>query len=257
MSALDMDVGQLFKQLMNSAGSGSSSGSSMNQAKAKQYAIVAVFVMLIIGLGAGFYTWVYVPANMAINENQTKIDELTKKKNEIELIDNQIRRIESQLGESRDKYIEKLAHFSNSEDLGSLYQSISKLANKYNVIVLNIKEISAPPVNTKKAKPGAPGQAVAAAPQDKLNVKEIKVEVELKGRYSEYMQFKQDLAIKEILLNINEEKINVKNSEKESGVIYSKVNLSTYAIDKSTFTEIINNNDNQNTNTDPSNGTQG
>lgn len=252
---LNMDVGAIIKAFIEKkkAGGTSSNTSGKSSELSQKIEPFKYLIGSVVGLGlltTGYVTFLYSPIK---KENTTKTDELNKlvdMKDKIGQINSQIAIIKKKLDSSKQEYIEELSHFGNSEDLGELYQSISTIAAKYNLVVLNIKEATPPPAPASTAKAPAAtktpaGTPEAAAPpppeEPKTKVSEIRVDLELKGNYGDYIKFKEDLAIAEVLLKINTENIKVK-TDKEAGVIYIKLNVSTFAIDKKPFENVIANN---------------
>lgn len=243
---LNADMGTIIKELLAKRSSGGSGGGGMSNPlgsfpiEAYKYAIIITVAMLVV-IGV-YLSMIYFPLRQ---ENSKKTEELNKAiemKNQLSVLDGQIISLKKKLDKSKEEYIESLSHFGNSEDLGALYQTVSMLATKYGMVVLNIKELAQPkerpkPVAKKPAKKGAKEEQAPKKPA--IDVKEIKVDVELKGHYGDYMKFKEDLALAAILLKINSESIMVKDEKEEQGSIYIKMNISTYAIDKKPFQGVV------------------
>lgn len=258
--ALDINnMGSIVKGFTNKHGGGA-------VLLAPYKAALIIFIVIII-VAAGYFTVVYQPLkekNLKKKEELAKIVEMQK---QLPVLDKQLADLKLKLDKSKEQYLESLSHFGNSEDLGGLYQTVSTLATKYGLVVLNVKEIpavvekvKAKPLDGKAAKGDAKKEgdkkegvkkdadkkdaakkdaAPAAPKKPAIEVKEIKVEVELKGHYGEYIKFKEDLSLAEILLKINTESIMVKDEKVDKGSIYVKLNLSTYAIDKKPFKGIV------------------
>jgi len=234
---LNLDIGSLLKKLMGDGSLNNTNNQSISD-KIRNYKYTIILCLIIIVLAGSFYNFVYIPLVDSNLEKQKVVEELLKKQSEIPKLKAQATKIKKNLSSSRKQYLEELAHFGNSEDLGELYQSISTIASKYNMLVLNIKEIQETvtnqPIPTDKDKKAKNDK------QNQMKAKEVKVSVELKGRYNEYMLFKEDLAIAEILLTINSESVKVGSGKSEDkGIIFATLNLTTYAIDKKPFQEVI------------------
>jgi Tfp pilus assembly protein PilO len=252
---LKMDMGSLLKGLSNKNGGKESVLELVNTFK--NSIILLMFSVMVFT--AYFYLY-YTPMSVENIKKQAEIARLVDLKNKTAEMDTKIATLKKKLSETKEHYLESLSHFGNSEDLGELYQSVSTLAAKYDLIVLNIKEVpikatpapapvaaapvkNAPPV-VEGASPAAAAPApakVAAKPKPLMDVKEVQVAVELKGKYGNYIKFKEDLAVAEMLLKVNTENIKVKNDKDEPGSIYVTLNLSTYAIDKKPFQKVMEN----------------
>jgi Tfp pilus assembly protein PilO len=244
---LNMDMGELIKGMLNKNKDKSendeasvnettdNSGSSLSNKIMPFKNIIIIFI--IIGASAGAYYKLHYQKIIAENlEKQEEIARLQTLEKEAKSLEAKINTMKKQLDSSNEEYLESLSHFGNSEDLGELYQSISILAEKYDLKVLNIKELPKPPpaaepLNSKGTKRTRRSRSNAT------EVTEVKVKVELKGPYIQYIKFKEDLAVAEMLLKINEETVKVKQDE--VGKIYAQLNLTTYAIDKKPFQKVI------------------
>lgn len=276
---LNMDMGAIVKGFLakQSRGQAMPSGHGLkNQLEAYKIAasiLAGVFLISVIYIGL-----IYIPIKDKINKKTEELNKVLEMKNQLSVLDGQIVQLKKKLDKSKEEYLESLAHFGNSEDLGSLYQTVSTLAAKYNLVVLNVKEVTPPPEkpkpvvkaegdgkgakpagdaktpakvdskDTKDAKDPKAAAKDAAPAKPKVAVKEILVDVEIKGHYGEYIKFKEDLALADILLKINTESIMVKSEAAEQGSINVKLNLSTYAIDKKPFQGIITEKENEKTN---------
>lgn len=221
-------MGSILKDLL---GKNKAGGTSSPMAMILPYRNAILMFFLAIGMLVGYIKMYYTPTQLDNAKKTEEIKRLEDLKNKTVDLSSKISGIKKTLSESKELYLESLSHFGNSEDLGELYQSISILAAKYALTVLNIKEIPKPVVQVKTA----PGEA--PPPQPVTEVKEIIVQVEIKGPYSQYILFKEDLAVAEMLLKVNEETIAVKADGE--GSVYATLNLSTYAIDKKPFQNIV------------------
>jgi hypothetical protein len=246
---LNVDMGSLIQNLMKKK-SGSAGGQADLLAKITPFRNAMLFLAVTAILFLSYLKFYYLPMKESNLKKSAEIARLIDLKNKSVDLEKNIASLKVKLTESKEQYLESLSHFGNSEDLGALYQSVSTLAAKYYLVVLNIKEVPlkvvAAPAPAPAAAPAAKGKdgkpvAVAAAPAAKpapkptTEVKEVQVGVELKGKYSDYIKFKEDLAVAEMLLKVNSENIKVKNDKDEPGNIYVTLNLSTYAIDKKPF----------------------
>ncbi len=244
---LKLDIGQVLRKKKQS----NASEHRQNLSLIKKN--IQSFVLCIILMSAAILTFVYqiyIPLYDSNEKKGKELAELNRKAQSISDLDKQINILEKKVNESKVKYLEQLSHFGSSDNLENLYQSISTIANRYNITVLNIQESSTKndkQANKPAANPAKPAAGTATANNAKPNnnkvaVKEIKVEATLKGRYSDYIKFKEDLAVAEVLLNINQESITV-DAKSNEGVIESKINLSTYAINKQPFNDALDNKD--------------
>jgi peroxiredoxin family protein len=240
---LNMDMGAIIKGLMARKGNGRNASGSAGGLPLEQYKFAIIILLLIVIIAAGYISFVYLPLKAKNNLKKEELAKVMEMKNQLSVLDGQIKMLKKKLDKSKEQYLESLAHFGNSEDLGGIYQTISTLATKYAIEVMNVKDVPIPPPapapkpTTTDAKGAAPAPVAPKKPA--IEVKEIKVEVELKGHYGDYIKFKEDLALAETLLKINSETVAVKDDKNDPGSIYIKLNISTYAIDKKPFKGII------------------
>ena len=235
---LNQDMGELVKSLLNKDkpenGLPATSNSSSFTTKVKPYTSLITSFLLIIASFLAYQELYYKKSIDSINEMQEEVNRLNDLKAKSAQLDIKIKTIKKDLVESQKEFIKNLSHFGNSEDLGELYQSISILAEKYDLTVLNIKELPLPPPPpeplNKKGKKTNKSKPIT-------KIQEVKVQVELKGSYIKYIKFKEDLAVAEILLKVDEENIKVKTDEQ--GKVQVNLKLTTYAIDKNLFKEIV------------------
>jgi Tfp pilus assembly protein PilO len=234
---LNQDMGSLMKDLL---GKNKTSGSVADSAqvpfieKIAPFRNAIVMLTLISGGTFAYYKMYYLKTQLINQEKATEIARLNDLKTQTVQLEQKIATLKEKLNSSKEEYLQSLAHFGNSEDLGELYQSISVLAEKYDLKVLNIKELPKPlppppPLDAK-------GQPIVQE-QPLTQVKEVKVSVELRGAYVQYIRFKEDLAVAEMLLKIDEEAVKVKKDD--IGSIYAELTLTTYAIDKKSFQNVI------------------
>jgi hypothetical protein len=250
---LNQDLGAILKDLMgNKRSSGAAASANVSSSEDLLSKIMpfsyAIILLLIISLASFAYYKYYYSLKTAENAKKyAEVKRLNDLKVETENLEKKITVLKNKLHDSRELFIDKLSHFGNSGDLGELYHSVSVLATKYNLSILNIEEIEAKakeseedPKSSKKGKKKEEAPAKVEK-NDQPKVAEVGVALEIKGSYSDYILFKEDLAVAEMLLKIDAENIKVK--ENEVGIIFATLNLTTYAINKTPFQNALGVND--------------
>lgn len=247
---LNMDVGAAFKEFMakrkagEAGGSGATSGGSPLDALGAYKNLALYGVGLVIGIALFVYL-LYLPKHARYEAKMTKLAEVHDKKKQLDTLNLQIAALKKQLSNSKTEYLEGLQQFGNSEDLDDLYKSISDIADRYGLVVANMKEIStkkrsgAVPTSTAGSTAATATDTAAAPVKTGPEVIETKVKVDLRGRYAQYMRFKEDLAIAETLLTINTETIKISSTKENPGHVQIELDLTTYAIDKTPFKTIL------------------
>lgn len=245
MVDLNADVGQIMKGLLGGKKVQAATPNTPKKSGSKYlqppYQNVVLFCLMTVGLIVAFVMFVYMPKIKGNEEKQVEIERLEGLQAETQNMKAQIIGLENALAQSREHYSELLEKFSNSEDLGELYQAVSELALDYNLVVANLKEIAKPPVAASK-KPritaSTTGSTTAVKANKALeNVSGIKVDVVLNGWYSNYLKFREELAKKEELLTISKEKIMV--GKEHGGKVEVSLQISTYAVDKMIYEQAI------------------
>ena len=213
---LDADIGQIVQNFFK----GRKIDTSFLAADSP-YKEAFIYSAVIVTLSVIYIFAIYMPRYSSNTMNHNKLIQLSLMQQNFEGLSGDIESFKEGLVQQEKHYNEILNYFSNSKDLGKLYQSITTLSSIHNITITSIKENGASPL-----------------PQYDM-IEEIRVEVELRGAYNSYMQFKSDLYKNEPLLRIQKESLHVGQDVSNPGLIYVKLEFSTYAIDKKPFLEAI------------------
>jgi hypothetical protein len=248
-----MDINVLLNGLLKKGGG----RSGVMESPYRSIILAAVVIVLFI---LAFVFLFYLPRQEENARREKELQERQAMEKNIGSLKNQSGKLKKNLNKSRGYYDTVLSYFGNSEDLRDLYQSVSLLASRHNMLVVNIKEIPVPVAavdkekgKKKKAKKEEKPKAAAKKKGDGAEktapkiVKEIRVKLELKGKFPHYMAFKKALSEAPLLLSIHTEKVKVEDEvdKKQGSTPESRGNmsvtleLSSYAIDKAAYQKTL------------------
>lgn len=218
---LDADVGELFKSLVSGLRSPKGEkttrrpGREKGRRSLKPYRTV---IVLALCMGAsvtafiGAYALPEYQKNIALAK---KVYELRGKKEQLPSITSQIATFRGQLDTGTAQYKGLLDAFDDTADIEDLYNAISSLAVVNMLTIQNMQKGSSMKHPTLKA------------------VDQTFVDIQLSGRFHDYVKFKEQLAADRPLLAIQTETMSApKDSE---GTLNFTLKLTTYTIDKSPY----------------------
>lgn len=214
---LNVDIGQILRSLLQKRKAG---GISQPLASTP-YKEAIIYTLLIVTLFTLCVSLLQAPRYKETIEKRKKLEQLYSMQQNFEGITQQIADLKQKMIQQKQHYHDILEYFSNSKDLGKLYQSVATLSSLYNITVVSMKESEATPLSQYEM------------------IGAILVDVELRGNYNAYMKFKEDLYKNEPLLRIQKESMQVGQDASNPGLIFVKLQFSTYAIDKKPFLEAI------------------
>ncbi|MCB2082200.1 MAG: type 4a pilus biogenesis protein PilO [Hyphomicrobiales bacterium] len=223
---LNADVGELFKQLLSRRKlTPTTPEATLPGQAAESYRklyLIPLLASVIVILAVIAYVYGYMtPESNKLARQENRLEEILQKQQELGNLDAQIRSFQHVISDSRAYYEESLSHFASHDDLESLYQAISTLALMYDLKVVHIK-----------------GGVSEKSPYADV-VQVTPVDIELVGKFTDYMNFKHDLAHDRRLLTVRKEALKVKDEVKEPGVISAMVTLESYTIEKQPFYEAM------------------
>jgi hypothetical protein len=266
--AVDMNA---LKSMLNKGGGAGGSADLMNS----PYRNLGIAAVVGIAFIVAFVFLFYLPYREENAKHEAELKQREKMQNEFGSIDSQAKNIQNKLSKSKEYYADVLTYFGNSQDLRDLYQSVSLVAGRNNMIVFNIKQIPIPEADDAKKKKGKKGKnddakddskddskkdakkeekkdekkdakakdGKEAKPEKKI-IDEIRVSLELKGTFPNYLNFKQALSEAPLLLSIHSELVKTEETKKEKDaaatpanrdIIFVTLELSSYAINKDEY----------------------
>ena len=107
--------------------------------------------------------------------------------------------------------------FHSKEEVEGLYQSLSRFAGAFGLVISKIEKQKPKPV----LKTGVPDQAEDLLQASQISYYKIPVLFEIKGNFLSYIKFKRAVSRSKKMLNFDYEMINVVQNDKNGSVIAS------------------------------------
>ena len=173
------------------------------------------------GIGIGslilFLIIYYAILNPMVKERKVKFDDKVLKQQEIQQMDNDIVSIKSRIKKMEPIVAKNSTLFHSKEEVEGLYQSLSRFAGAFGLVISKIEKKKPKPV----LKAGIAEQAEELLQSNQISYYRIPVDYEIKGNFLSYIKFKRAVSRSKKMLNFDKEMINVVQNDKNGSVIAS------------------------------------
>ena len=173
------------------------------------------------GIGIGslilFLIIYYAILNPMVKERKAKFDDKVLKQQEIQQMDNDIVSIKSRIKKMEPIVAKNSTLFHSKEEVEGLYQSLSRFAGAFGLVISKIEKKKPKPV----LKAGIAQQAEELLQSNQISYYRIPVDYEIKGNFLSYIKFKRAVSRSKKMLNFDKEMINVVQNDKNGSVIAS------------------------------------
>ena len=173
------------------------------------------------GIGIGslilFLIIYYAILNPMVKERKAKFDDKVLKQQEIQQMDNDIVSIKSRIKKMEPIVAKNSTLFHSKEEVEGLYQSLSRFAGAFGLVISKIEKKKPKPV----LKAGIAEQAEELLQSNQISYYRIPVDYEIKGNFLSYIKFKRAVSRSKKMLNFDKEMINVVQNDKNGAVIAS------------------------------------
>ena len=173
------------------------------------------------GIGIGslilFLIIYYAILNPMVKERKAKFDDKVLKQQEIQQMDNDIVSIKSRIKKMEPIVAKNSTLFHSKEEVEGLYQSLSRFAGAFGLVISKIEKKKPKPV----LKAGIAEQAEELLQSNQISYYRIPVDYEIKGNFLSYIKFKRAVSRSKKMLNFDKEMINVVQNDKNGSVIAS------------------------------------
>jgi len=233
--AIDMnvDIGEIFKNLFAKKGADGTKGVPLNPLMKTVIAggITVVFII--------FYVFfIYFPIEEENRLKQEKISQIEFIQSEIITISDDIVKATKDLSDAQAKYQSLTKLFHTGKELDDLYRHISMLALTNQLMVSKIDKQGEEPVfEIEQPQQQANGAGLTydalgegESKPRKVAYYEFKVRFEISGNYANYTSFRKGLAQLKKIINIEQEKIIVLQSETKKGEVKVTAVLAIYRL---------------------------
>ena len=173
------------------------------------------------GIGIGslilFLIIYYAILNPMVKERKAKFDDKVLKQQEIQQMDNDIVSIKSRIKKMEPIVAKNSTLFHSKEEVEGLYQSLSRFAGAFGLVISKIEKKKPEPV----LKAGIAEQAEELLQSNQISYYRIPVDYEIKGNFLSYIKFKRAVSRSKKMFNFDKEMINVVQNDKNGSVIAS------------------------------------
>jgi len=233
--AIDMnaDIGEIFKNLFAKKGADGAKGVPVNPAMKTFIAggISVVFIIL-------YVFFIYLPTEEVNRLKQEKISQIQFIQSEINTISDDIVKATKDLSDAQAEYQSLTKLFHTGKELDDLYRHISMLALTNQLMVSKIDKQGEEPVfeieqpQQQANEDGLTNDALGEGESipKKVAYYEFKVRFEISGNYANYTSFRKGLAQLKKIINIDQEKIIVLQSETKKGEVKVTAVLAIYRL---------------------------
>ena len=176
------------------------------------------------GIGIGslilFLIIYYAILNPMVKERKVKFDDKVLKQQEIQQMDNDIVSIKSRIKKMEPIVAKNSTLFHSKEEVEGLYQSLSRFAGAFGLVISKIEKKKPKPV----LKAGNAEQSENNLTKEMVSYYKIPVDYEIKGNFLGYIKFKRAVSKQKKMLNFDKETISVVQND-STGAIVAKGEL--------------------------------
>ena len=173
------------------------------------------------GIGFGsiilFLIIYYAILNPMVKERKAKFEDKVLKQTEIKQMENDIISIRTKIKKMEPIVEKNSTLFHSKEEVEGLYQSLSRFAGEFGLVISKIEKQKPKPV----LKPGVAQQAEDLLQASQISYYKIPVLFEIKGNFLSYIKFKRAVSRSKKMLNFGNEMINVVQNDKNGSIIAS------------------------------------
>ena len=166
------------------------------------------------GIGIGslilFLIIYYAILNPMVKERKAKFDDKVLKQQEIQQMDNDIVSIKARIKKMEPIVAKNSTLFHSKEEVEGLYQSLSRFAGAFGLVISKIEKKKPKPV----LKAGIAEQAEELLQSNQISYYRIPVDYEIKGNFLSYIKFKRAVSSSKKMLNFDKEMINDVQNDK-------------------------------------------
>ena len=173
------------------------------------------------GIGFGsiilFLVIYYAILNPMVKDRKATHEDKVLKLQEIQTMENDIITIRQKIKKMEPIVEKNSTLFHSKEEVEGLYQSLSRFAGAFGLVISKIEKKKPTPV----LKPGVAQQAEDLLQANQISYYRIPVDYEIKGNFLSYIKFKRAVSRSKKMLNFDNEMINVVQNDKNGSIIAS------------------------------------
>ena len=170
-----------------------------------------------IGIGSIIFFLIiyYAILNPMVKERKAKFDDKVLKQQEIQQMENDIVSIKARIKKMEPVVAKNSTLFHSKEEVEGLYQSLSRFAGAFGLVISKIEKKKPKPV----LKAGIAQQAEELLQPNQISYYRIPVDYEIKGNFLGFIKFKRDVAKSKKSLNFDKETISVVQNDSTGAII--------------------------------------
>jgi len=191
----------------------------MSDIKEKILAAADKKTLIKFGIGLGsiilFLVVYYAVLNPLVKDRKAKYEDKLLKQNEINQFENDIATLKARIKKLAPEVKEKSTLFHSKAEVEGLYNSLSRFAGNYGLVISKIEKKKAKPILKK----GMAKQAEKNIKIKMVSYYKIPVEYEIKGNFLGFIKFKRAVSKSKKMLNFDKETISIVQNDPTGAII--------------------------------------
>jgi|TARA_Y100000294_G_scaffold31033_1_gene26213 Tfp pilus assembly protein PilO len=157
----------------------------------------------------------YAVLNPLVKDRKAKYEDKLLKQNEINQFENDIATLKARIKKLAPEVKEKSTLFHSKAEVEGLYNSLSRFAGNYGLVISKIEKKKAKPILKK----GIANQAEKNIKIKMVSYYKIPVEYEIKGNFLGFIKFKRAVSKSKKMLNFDKETISIVQNDPTGAII--------------------------------------
>ncbi len=157
----------------------------------------------------------YAVLNPLVKDRKAKYEDKLLKQNEINQFENDIATLKARIKKLAPEVKEKSTLFHSKAEVEGLYNSLSRFAGNYGLVISKIEKKKAKPI----LKEGIANQAEKNIKIKMVSYYKIPVEYEIKGNFLGFIKFKRAVSKSKKMLNFDKETISIVQNDPTGAII--------------------------------------
>tara|TARA_Y100000310_G_scaffold63307_2_gene58729 strand:- start:4811 stop:5452 length:642 start_codon:yes stop_codon:yes gene_type:complete len=191
----------------------------MGDIKEKILAVADKKTLIKFGIGLGsiilFLIVYYAVLNPLVKDRKAKYEDKLLKQNEINQFENDIATLKARIKKLSPEVKEKSTLFHSKAEVEGLYNTFSRFAGNYGLVISKIEKKKAKPI----LKEGMAKQAEKNIKKKMISYYKIPVEYEIKGNFLGFIKFKRAVSKSKKMLNFDKETISIVQNDSTGAIV--------------------------------------
>ena len=191
----------------------------MSDIKEKILAAADKKTLIKFGIGLGsiilFLVVYYAVLNPLVKDRKAKYEDKLLKQNEINQFENDIATLKARIKKLSPEVKEKSTLFHSKAEVEGLYNTFSRFAGNYGLVISKIEKKKAKPI----LKEGMAKQAEKNIKKKMISYYKIPVEYEIKGNFLGFIKFKRAVSKSKKMLNFDKETISIVQNDSTGAIV--------------------------------------